>query len=153
PDDMLEIVIGSDRSGRQLRLRDVADVERGYSDPPHRLLRFDGKPAIGIGISTVQGGNVVRLGEAVRRKLDNLKTYQPIGIEIGEINFQPEAVAAATNDFIFNLAKAVTIVVVVLLFAMGRKTGVIIALVLLLTILATFLVMYMNGDLLMERIS
>jgi multidrug efflux pump subunit AcrB len=153
PHDMLEIVIGSDKTGRQFTLRDVADLERGYSDPPRRILRFDGKPAIGIGISTVQGGNVVRMGEGVRRKLDVLKVYQPVGVEIGEINFQPEAVSAATRDFIFNLAKAVTIVVVVLLITMGRKTGIIIGLVLFLTIMATFLVMYMKGDLLMERIS
>lgn len=151
--DMLELVIGSDRTGRQLFLRDVATLERGDQDPPRQLLRYDGKPAIGLGISTVQGGNVVTMGEGVRQKLDQLKEYQPIGINIGEINFQPEAVSAATNEFMFNLAKAVTIVVVVLLFTMGRKTGGIIGAVLFLTIMATFLVMYMKGDLLMERIS
>jgi multidrug efflux pump subunit AcrB len=153
PDDMLEIVIGSERGGRQLTLRDVAGLERAYSDPPRRILRFDGKPAIGIGISTVQGGNVVRMGEGVRRTLERLKSYQPVGIEIGEINFQPEAVTEATRDFMLNLLKAVSIVVVVLLITMGRKTGVIIGLVLFLTITATFFVMYMKGDLLMERIS
>src|SRR5262245_57731165 len=106
-EDMLELVIGSDRSGRQLFLRDVATIERGDQDPPRRLLRYDGKPAIGLGISTVQGGNVVTMGASVRRKLDDLKRYQPLGIEIGEINFQPEAVSEATGDFIFNLGKAV----------------------------------------------
>jgi multidrug efflux pump subunit AcrB len=152
-DEMLELVIGSDRTGRQLFLRDVATLQRDDQDPPRRLLRYDGKPAIGLGISTVQGGNVVTMGEGVRRKLKELKQYQPVGIEIGEINFQPEAVTAATREFIFNLGKAVTIVFVVLLFTMGRKTGFIIGVVLFLTIMATFLVMYMKGDLLMERIS
>jgi multidrug efflux pump subunit AcrB len=152
-DDMLELVIGSDKTGRQLFLRDVASLERGDQDPPRRLLRYDGKPAIGLGISTVQGGNVVTMGAGIRRKLAELKPNQPVGIEIGEINFQPEAVSRATRDFIFNLAKAVTIVIVVLLFTMGRKTGLIIGLVLFLTIMATFLVMYLKGDILMERIS
>jgi multidrug efflux pump subunit AcrB len=152
-DDMLDLVIGSDSSGRQLFLRDVATVERGDPDPPRRLLRYDGKPAIGLGISTVQGGNVVTMGEAIRAKLAELESMQPIGIEIGEINFQPEAVTAATGDFIFNLFKAVSIVVIVLLVAMGRKTGIIIGMVLFLTIMATFLVMYVDGDILMERIS
>ncbi len=151
--DMLDLVIGSDRGGQQLFLRDVATLERGDRDPPRRLLRYDGQPAIGLGISTVQGGNVVTMGEGVRRKLEELERYQPIGIEIGEINFQPEAVTAATNDFVFNLAKAVGIVIVVLFFAMGRKTALIIGAVLFLTIMATFLVMYLHGDLLMERIS
>jgi multidrug efflux pump subunit AcrB len=152
-EDMLELVIGSDKTGRQLFLKDVATIERGNQDPPRRLLRFDGKPAIGLGISTAQGGNVVTMGEGVRRKLQDLRRFQPAGIEIGEINFQPEAVSAATREFVFNLAKAVTIVFVVLFFTMGRKTGLIIGIVLVLTILATFLVMYMKGDLLMERIS
>lgn len=152
-DDMLDLVIGSDKSGRQLFLRDVATVVRGDADPPRRLLTYDGQPAIGLGISTVQGGNVVTMGAGVRRKLAELKGNQPIGIEIGEINFQPEAVTAATGEFMFNLAKAVTIVFVVLLFAMGRKTGLIIGIVLLLTIMGTFFVMFMKGDLLMERIS
>jgi multidrug efflux pump subunit AcrB len=152
-EDMLELVIGSDRTGRQLFLRDVATIERGDQDPPRRLLHYDGKPAIGLGISTVLGGNVVTMGEGVRRKLEDLKRYQPVGIEIGDINFQPEAVSAATSEFMFNLGKAVTIVFVVLLLTMGRKTGLIIGIVLFLTIMATFLVMYMKGDILMERIS
>jgi len=152
-EDMLELVIGSDKTGRQLFLKDVATLQRGDQDPPRRLLRYDGKPAVGLGISTVQGGNVVTMGNAVRQRLEALRPNQPIGIEIGEINFQSKAVTEATNDFIFNLGKAVTIVFVVLLLAMGRKTGLIIGLVLFLTILATFLVMYMKGDLLMERIS
>ena len=152
-DDMLGLVIGSDSTGRQLFLRDVATISRSYEDPPRRLLRFDGQPAIGLGISTVQGGNVVTMGNGVRRKLDALKRDQPIGIEIGDINFQPTAVVKATNSFIFNLGKAVTIVFVVLLFAMGRRAGFIIGVVLFLTIMGTFLVMYLEGSLLMERIS
>ncbi len=152
-DEMLELAIGSDKTGRQLFLKDVATLQRGNEDPPRRLLRYDGKPAIGLGISTVQGGNVVTMGQAVRKKLEALRPDQPIGIEINEINFQPEAVTQATSNFIFNLAKAVFIVIVVLLFAMGRKTGVIIGLVLFLTIMATFLVMYIDGSILMERIS
>jgi multidrug efflux pump subunit AcrB len=93
------------------------------------------------------------MGDGVRHKLTQLSSYQPVGIEIGEINFQPEAVSEATSDFMFNLGKAVTIVVVVLLITMGRKTGIIIGMVLFLTIMATFMVMFMKGDLLMERIS
>jgi multidrug efflux pump subunit AcrB len=151
--DMLNLVIGSDRTGRQLFLKDVATLVRGDQDPPRRLLRYDGKPAIGLGISTVEGGNVVTMGDGVRRKLEELKGNQPLGIEIGDVNFQPDAVTKATNDFMFNLGKAVTIVFVVLLLTMGRKTGIIIGIVLFLTIMATFAVMYTRDGLLMERIS
>src|SRR5262245_24535085 len=152
-EDMLDLVIGTDPSGRQLFLRDIATLKRSDQDPPRRLLRYDGKPAIGLGISTVQGGNVVTMGEGISRRLEQLKPNQPVGIELGEINFQSTAVSAAVRDFIFNLGKAVTIVVVVLIFAMGFRTALIIGAVLFITIMATFLVMYMKGDLLMERIS
>ncbi|MBX3452270.1 MAG: efflux RND transporter permease subunit [Planctomycetaceae bacterium] len=151
--EMLNLVIGSHSSGRQLTLRDVATIERTQEDPPRRLLRYDGQPAVGLGVSTVQGGNVVTMGAGIREKLAALKSNQPLGIEIGEINFQPEAVSAATTEFMWNLAKAVSIVFIVLLLTMGRKTGTIIGMVLFLTIMATFLVMYMKGGLLMERIS
>src|SRR5215813_11748237 len=152
-EDMLGLVIGSDQTGRQLFLRDVASLQRGDQDPPRRLLRYDGKPAIGLGISTVQGGNVVTMGAGVTRKLKELKQYQPVGIELGEINFQPKAVSSAISAFMFNLAKAVSIVFVVLVLAMGFRTGLIIGAVLFITIMTTFLVMYMKGDLLMERVS
>lgn len=152
-EDMLELVIGSDTTGRQLFLRDVATLQRDVRDPPRRLLRYDGKPGIGLGISTVVGGNVVVMGDGVRRKLEELKPYQPIGIEFGEINFQPGAVSSAINEFMFNLVKAVSIVVVVLIFAMGLRTALIIGIVLFLTIMSTFLVMSFHGDLLMERVS
>src|SRR5262249_48454791 len=99
------------------------------------------------------GGNVVTMGDGVRHKLKQLEQYQPIGIEFGEINFQPTAVSTAINEFMWNLGKAVSIVFVVLVLAMGLRTGLVIGVVLFLTIMATFLVMFMKGDLLMERVS
>jgi len=151
--DMLNLVVGAGGSGAQLTLGDVATIERAGQDPPRRLLRFDGKPAIGLGISTVRGGNVVTMGEAMRAKLEALRPLQPLGIEIGEINFQPEAVEVATSSFVFNLIKAVTIVFVVLLIAMGVRAGFSVGLVLFVTILSTFLVMDLMGGILLERIS
>src|SRR5579871_1365433 len=152
-DEMLDLVIGSNSSGHQLQLRDVATIERSYEDPPRRLLRYDSQPAIGIGISTVPGGNVVTMGKGVLEKLDEIKRDQPIGIEFHDINFQPRAVTEATRAFTFNLVKAVTIVIVVLLFAMGRRAGLMIGFILFITIIGTFLVMKIKGGLLLERIS
>lgn len=149
---MLDLVVGEDPSGRQLFLRDLATVRRDYEQPPRRILRFDGRPAVGLGVSTVQGGNVVTMGETIQRRLEALRAEQPIGIEIGEINFQSEAVVEATNDFVANLFLSVGIVGVTLLFAMGLRPGLMIGVILLLTILATLACM--NAlDMMMERIS
>ena len=153
PEDMLDMVIGSDSHGRQFLLRDVATIRQAYEDPPSRIFRWDGQQAIGLGISVAPGGNVVRIGEAVEKKLEEMKANQPVGIEIHYVNFQPTTVSEATRGFALNLLKAVTIVFLVLLIAMGRKAGFIVGFVLFITILGTFLVMDLKGDLLLERIS
>ncbi|MBL0921046.1 MAG: efflux RND transporter permease subunit [Phycisphaerales bacterium] len=151
-EDMLDLVVGADATGRQLFLRDLATVTRQYEQPPRRILRFDGQPAVGLGISTSPGGNVVTMGNRVRERLEALREHQPLGVEIGEINFQSRAVVEATNDFVGNLLLAVVIVSVTLLFAMGLRPGFKIGLVLLMTILATLV--FMNAaDMMMERIS
>lgn len=116
------------------------------------MLKFNGNSAIGLGISTVHSGNVVVLGEEVRKRLAALKANQLVVIDIGETNFQPQAVTEATNLFAFNVLKAVSIVFVVLLIAMGRKAGFITEIALILTILATIQVMYFQ-QILMARLA
>ena len=139
-------------SGRQIYIGDVAEVRREYQDPPTRLLRFDGRPAIGLGISTAEGGNVVNLGEAVKRRLDELQAETPLGLEVGVIYWQSRYVIAAIRAFLVNLAQAIAIVIGVLLLTMGLRSGLIIGGILLITVIATFLPMKSSGVAL-ERIS
>jgi multidrug efflux pump subunit AcrB len=138
--------------GRLIRVRDLATVTRGYQDPPTTLMRFNGKPAIGLGISTVSGGNVVVMGSLVEQRLAELAPLTPVGMEIGVIAFQARAVTEAINNFIVSLAQAVAIVIVVLLVFMGLRSGLIIGVVLLVTILGTLIVMHAL-DVTLQRIS
>ena len=151
-----ELLIPAPKNGdeppRMIRLRDVATVERGYYDPPSQLLRRNGKPAVGLGISTVEGGNAVIMGEAVKQRLQELAERIPVGIEIEPISYQSDTVDAAVSGFVINLAEAVTIVVILLVLFMGVREGLIMGVVLLITILGTFIFMkIMNVSL--ERIS
>nr|MDJ0974230.1 efflux RND transporter permease subunit [Planctomycetota bacterium] len=141
--------LGSDR---QIYLRDIAEITRGYETPPSTMLRFNGRPAIGVGVSTVQGGNVVTMGNAVRERLRELQADTPIGIEIDAIYFQAEGVTQAVDGFVISLIQAILIVIGVLVFAMGLRSGVLIGAILLLTVLATFIVMKSQG-ISLERIS
>ncbi|HOD49760.1 MAG TPA: efflux RND transporter permease subunit [Candidatus Hydrogenedentes bacterium] len=150
-EDMKNLLIGS-VGGRLVYLGDVAEVRRGYVDPQKPLLRYDGKPAIGIGISMVRGGNVVTMGDAVTARLKELEPEIPLGMEMGVINLQSRDVTIAVKGFVVNLMEAVIIVVVVLLITMGLRSGLIIGAVLILTIAATILVLYVWGVAL-ERIS
>ncbi|TDJ54670.1 MAG: efflux RND transporter permease subunit [Gemmatimonadetes bacterium] len=133
-------------------LRDVATVRRGYQDPPRNILRFNGHPAVAIGVSTRTGGNVVTMGEEIQEKMRTLRSQIPLGMQFGVISMQSQAVVESINSFIINLIEAVIIVVVVLFLFMGLKSGFIIGAVLFLTIAGTFLVMGYEGVVL-ERIS
>jgi multidrug efflux pump subunit AcrB len=138
--------------GRLIRVRDIATVTRDYQDPPVALMRYNGKPAIGLGISTVSGGNVVVMGELVRERLAELEPLTPLGLNLDFIFFQGEVVTEAINNFVVSLAQAIGIVIVVLLLFMGLRSGLIIGVVLLVTILATLIVMHAMG-ITLQRIS
>lgn len=139
-------------SNRLVYLKDVATISRGYREPPSVLLRYDGRPAIGLAISTISGGNVVTMGEALNARLQQLKPLFPVGMDGHVIALQSQAVTEAINGFIKNLLAAVVIVVVVLLFFMGLRSGLIIGGVLFITIAGTFIFMDM-GNITLERIS
>lgn len=140
------------RNGRLIYLRDVADIRRGYMEPPQNFLRFNGKAAVGIAVSTVQGGNVVTMGEAVKQRINELMPLIPVGMELNVIAMQSDAVTQAVNGFVMSLTESVAIVIIVLLIFMGLRSGLIIGFILILTIAATFLVMeYFNIAL--ERVS
>jgi len=133
-------------------LKDVAEIKRGYKDPPDTLLRYDGKPAVGLGISTVLGGNVVTMGESLEKRFKELEAQRPVGMDLHVISLQSRSVIEAINGFLINLVEAVVIVIVVLLIFMGLRSGLIIGGVLLVTIMGTFIVMFM-GEVTLERIS
>jgi multidrug efflux pump subunit AcrB len=151
-EDIGSLLIRGTTSSQQIYLRDIAAVRRGYQDPPSILLRYDGKPAIGLGISTVAGGNVVTMGEAVQQRMDELLPQTPIGMEVGVISFQSDAVTAAIKGFIVSLLEAVSIVILVLLFFMGVRSGLLIGFVLMLTIAGTLIMMDLQG-IALQRIS
>ncbi len=146
------LIVQDDATASKLYLRDIARVWRGYEDPPSMIMRYNGKPAIGIGISTVEGGNVITMGDSLDRRLAELVEETPIGIEIGVIAHQAQAVNTAVNGFMISLAEAVAIVIGVLMIAMGLRSALLIGFILILTVLATFMVMQAQGVML-ERIS
>ncbi len=141
-------------SGAQglIYLRDVAEIKRGYIEVPSNLITFNGSVALNLGISFAQGVNVVDVGKSFDRRLAELKYQQPVGIEISEIYSQPKEVDKSVRGFVVSLGQAVAIVIIVLLFFMGLRSGLLIGLILLLTVLGTFIFMkYYQIDL--QRIS
>jgi multidrug efflux pump subunit AcrB len=148
----LEALLIAGHGGTLIALKDVAKITRSYVDPPENLLLFNGKPAIGIAISTVGGGNVITMGDAVKQRIDELMPQIPVGIDLDVISMQSDTVNTAVNGFLVNLAEALLIVTLVLLFSMGLRSGLIIGFILVLTVSGTFVLMELFG-IALERIS
>ncbi|MBE4572958.1 MFS transporter [Vibrio navarrensis] len=137
------IIHGRD-TGNLIRLKDVATVRRDIQEKPTNVVTFNGKPAISLGISFASGVNVVEVGQKVSQELALLESIKPAGVELNYFYNQAAEVDTSVQDFIVSLAQAVAIVIIVLLFAMGMRSGIIIGLVLLLTVFGTFILMDYN---------
>jgi len=143
-DELGNLVIKG-KDGNQIRLRDLATLEQAYEDPPSTIMRVDGLPAIGIGFSTRDGGNSVVAGRSIRKKLAEVEHLLPIGIEMNGLYFEDEVALEANNTFITNLIESILIVVILILFAMGFRAGILIGSSLLFSILGTLFLMLPFG--------
>lgn len=137
----------------QLRLKDIAFIEKSYEEPTRNELAFDGESALGISIAAASGTDITKLGKKVEKLLDEIHEDRlPAGVEYHKIFFQPERVNSALNVFLVNLAESVIIVVLLLMFFMGFKSGMIIGICLLVIVMGSFLVLgMMDGSL--QRVS
>ncbi|RTZ15607.1 efflux RND transporter permease subunit [Vibrio aquaticus] len=151
-DQLGDLIITESGAQGLIYLKDVADITRGYVEVPTNIITFNGDLALNLGVSFAQGVNVVEVGERFDRRLAELKFQQPVGVDISEIYSQPKEVDKSVSGFVVSLGQAVAIVIIVLLFFMGIRSGLLIGLILLLTVLGTFIFMkYFAIDL--QRIS
>ncbi|TOM77428.1 MFS transporter [Vibrio parahaemolyticus] len=138
------IIHGRD-TGNLIRLKDVATITRSIQEKPDNMILFNGKKAINIGISFASGVNVVEVGERLNAELSSLESIKPAGLDMSYFYNQAQEVDDSVKAFVISLAEAVAIVIIVLLFTMGLRSGVIIGVVLLLTVFGTFILMNYNN--------
>lgn len=146
------LVVSSGASGGLVYLKDIATVRREYVDPPALQVRYNGQPAIGLGVSNVLGANVVEMGKGIDAKIAATLDQRPLGIELHEFYHQGKVVDIAVADFAINVIAALAIVLVTLVLFMGLRAALIIGGVLILIIAATLATMYVV-DIPMHRIS
>jgi len=148
PAEIGELAITSLAGGREeiIRIRDFAKVSAGYIDPPAQLLRHNGQPAIALALAPAAGENVVRVGQAVDRRITELVADLPAGITVERISWQSDQVTESIRAFMVSLLEAVAIVLALLALTMGIRPGIIIGISgLVFPILGTFIVMAMAG--------
>ena len=137
--------IGIEANGRQFRLGDIARIYRGYADPPTPKFRFMQEDAIGLSISMTKGGDILKLGAALKAEIARLTVNLPLGITIHQVSDQPRVVRESVNEFMKTLAEAVAIVLAVSFLSLGLRTGLVVALSIPLVLAITFLVMLIVG--------
>ncbi|MGB2246825.1 MAG: efflux RND transporter permease subunit [Alcanivorax sediminis] len=123
---------------RTLRLQDIAEVYRGFSDPAQPRMRFMGENAIGIAVAMKEGGDILRLGENLDKAFAELQKSLPLGMELRKVSDQPAAVEAGVGEFVQVLIEALIIVLLVSFFSLGWRTGMVVALSIPLVLAMTF---------------
>ena len=133
------------KSGGEVRLGDIATVERGYMDPPSNLMRVDGKRAIGIGVATGSKDDVVAVGNAVADHLAEMEQLFPVGMDLKTIYPENKIADEANNGFILNLIESLLIVIVISFIVMGSRAGMLVGSSLLFSVGGTLLIMLIWG--------
>ena len=133
-------------------LTDVATISRGYRDPPETLFRFNGQPAIGMGIGMRSGGNLVQFGQDLSRQMRQVEESLPVGVGIHLVSDQPRIVEEAVGHFTRSLVEAVVIVLAISLLSLGLRAGLVVALSIPLVLAIVFVVLDYFG-ITLQRIS
>ncbi|MBF8792722.1 efflux RND transporter permease subunit [Pseudomonas monteilii] len=130
---------------RTFRIGDVADVHRGFNDPPAPRMRFMEEDAIGLAVSMKEGGDILVLGKALEGEFARLARNLPAGMELRKVSDQPAAVKAGVGEFVQVLVEALAIVLLVSFFSLGLRTGLVVALAIPLVLAMTFAAMHYFG--------
>ncbi|GGK62976.1 efflux RND transporter permease subunit [Amphritea balenae] len=135
------LLVSNSGTSQLVYLGDVAEISRAYAEVPQNIINYNNHQALLLGISFSSGVNVVEIGQAVEQRMAELEYVRPIGMEVSSVYNQPAEVDKSMQGFMLSLAEAVAIVIAVLLIFMGLKSGILIGLILLLTVLGSFIFM------------
>jgi len=144
-EDLKQTVIKAPGSDELIYLRDVASIYRGYIDPPESKMRYKGQPSLALAVSMREKGNIIILGDEVKKKVAWFNEIYPLGVDFDFIAFQPYYVDKKVNDLTGNLIQAIIIVLLVMLLTLGLRTGLVVAsLIPMAMIMAIFIMDFFN---------
>jgi multidrug efflux pump subunit AcrB len=139
--DLEKIIIPTSINDEIVFLGDIANVRRGYVDPPASRVRINGEPGVVLGINLKKGGNIVKLGQQVDRQVNIYKEIYPIGVEFLRAASQDQIVDDSVQDFVGNLIQAVIVVLCTMLVFLGLRTGLVVASLIPSAIVMTIMIM------------
>lgn len=144
-DDIRRTLVTLPGTSETVYLGDVADIRRGYVEPAREKVRSNGQPALALAISMRTGGNIVQLGENVRAAIADLEQRYPVGVAFDILAFQPEVVDRSVSAFVNSILQAVGIVLACMLLFLGLRTGLVVASLVPMAMLATLMLMQYLG--------
>ena len=137
---------------RFYRLADIADISRGYVDPAAPMFHYNGKPAIGLAIAMIDGGNIQEFGKELQQRIDDLTAQLPVGVGVHMVSDQAQVVEVAVSGFTSALFEAVVIVLAVSFISLGLRAGLVVAISIPLVLALVFVFMEFTG-IAMQRVS
>ena len=144
-DELRRTVVTLPGRSEIVHLEDLAEISRGWLQPPTYAVRASGAPAVVFGVSMRDGGDITELGAAVEGTLDRLRAHYPVGLEFDVVAFQPEVVETLLRAFFGNLLQAVVVVLGVSLAVLGLRTGLVVAVLVPMSMVAGLPVMAALG--------
>ena len=137
---------------RFYRLADIADITRGYVYPAAPMFHYNGKPAIGLAIAMIDGGNIQEFGKQLQERIDELTAQLPVGVGVHMVSDQAQVVEEAVSGFTSALFEAVVIVLAVSFISLGLRAGLVVAISIPLVLALVFVFMEFTG-IAMQRVS
>jgi multidrug efflux pump subunit AcrB len=132
-------------AGRTLKLSDVAEVQRGYEDPPTYIIRHQGEPTIMLAVVMQEGWDGLALGEALKDKVAAIAQALPLGMTLDKVTDQAVNIRSAVDEFMMKFAMALGVVLLVSLLSLGWRVGLVVAAAVPLTLAVVFLIMLETG--------
>ena len=132
-------------AGRTLKLSDIAEVRRGYEDPPTYLIRSQGEPTIMLAAVMQDGWDGLALGKALEERTAAIAQSLPLGMTLDKVTDQAVNITTAVDEFMEKFATALGVVLLVSLLSLGWRVGIVVAAAVPLTLAVVFLIMLETG--------
>jgi len=142
-DDIRNMLVPVGQGGQVLKLEDITTIKRGYVEPPRQIVKINGEKALSLHVSLKQGANIIKLGEEIDILLEDWQQYLPIGLNAYRISSLDAYIDNKISVFVSNLLQAITIVLVVMIFFLGLRTGLVVASLIPFVTITTLLLMGM----------
>ena len=139
-------------NGHTFKLSDIADVKRGYEDPPSFVIHNNSEPTLILGTVMKEGYNGLTLGENLQKEIDKIVSQLPVGIDFTKITDQSQVIKASVDEFMMKFFMALGVVMIVCLLSMGWRVGIVVATAVPLTLAIVFLIM-LTTDRVLDRVT